>query len=110
MHTQRDDINGWHPKGSTLACEGLRYTPYSLGLKQAVFECVYQEPNLRPGLLELKERVREGLRIAGGGGERWEGFLESGPETQEWDADSWEDDEPETLMSGLKNLVWGMRN
>jgi hypothetical protein len=112
MHTQRDNIDGWHPKGSTLACEGFRYTAYSLGLKQPVFECVYQEPKLRPSLLELKERVQEGLRMAVGvtrGGESWEEFVEPGSETEEWDADAW-DDEPETLMIGSKNLMWTMWN
>jgi hypothetical protein len=70
---------------------------------------VYQEPKLRPSLLELKERVQEGLTTAVGvasGGESWEEFVEPGPETEEWDADAWDDDEPETLMIGLKNLMW----
>lgn len=100
MVSHQDDIDGWRPKGSTLACEGLRYTPYSLPLRQIIFECVYQDAKFRPSLLQLKERAQEGLRIAVEAvpeGEPWEDFVHPGPEPPEWD--------DEGVMTSLMDLT-----
>jgi len=93
-----DDIKGWIPKGITYIGK-LKNTPYSSALRQIIFECMYKDTVHRPGLLELKERIQEGWRVANQmapGGEPWADFAHPDPDPPEWDPDAWDPDDDES--------------
>lgn len=81
--TPQEEIKDWKLKGETAGLE-LSRTIYSKALKNTIFECLYENPQLRPGLLELKDRVHEGLKAAKAeqpGAEPWDDFLAPEPES-----------------------------
>jgi hypothetical protein len=81
--TPKEEIKNWLFKGTTAGLELMR-APYSVALKKTVLECLYEDPELRPGLLDLKAKVRNGLRAAyeaQPGGESWENFFAPEPES-----------------------------
>jgi len=76
-------VKDWQLKG-TICGLGLMQTPYSGVLKRTILECLYEDPDLRSELLDLKNKVQMGLRaanVAQPGGEPWERFFAPEPES-----------------------------
>jgi hypothetical protein len=79
----QEEIKNWQLKGTTVGLE-LTRAPYSAALKKNILECLYEDPELRPGLLDLKDKVQKGLKAANDaqpGGESWENFFAPEPES-----------------------------
>jgi hypothetical protein len=59
-----------------------------------IFECLYEDYELRPDVLELKNRIQECSKVAISanprGDEPWEDFVHPGPEEDDWDPDAWD--------------------
>lgn len=92
------NIEGWVQKGKTFGID-LKDTPYSSTLKQMIFECLYEDYELRPEIIDLKNRIQACLKVAisakSRGDEPWEDFVHPGPEEDDWDPDAWDPDTPD---------------
>jgi len=101
-------IPGWRPKGLTQPCGNLASTNYSSALKQIIYEMMYADPDLRPDLQSLKNRVQEGWRIANEVSpktEPWEDFVHPDPFEAEWDQDTWiPEEEIEVVVTSPGNV------
>jgi hypothetical protein len=75
------DLNDQPPKGITYGVH-LSHYPYSNELCDLIQECLYEKPAHRPGLIELKERVRDLMEtaiLADPTPEPWVDFLPAEP-------------------------------
>lgn len=76
------NIKGWIQKEKTCGID-LKDTPYSSTLKQMIFECLYEDYELRPKVIDLKNRIQQCLKVAISanprGDEPWEDFVHPKP-------------------------------
>ncbi|KAH6669505.1 kinase-like domain-containing protein [Halenospora varia] len=92
-------IMGAPPKGPTFGEDLTPHDsyPYSEGLKDTIFECLYENPSHRPTLIDLKSRIRRfllGWTAAHGVGTGQEGgdtFAHDEPEDSSEDSSSDDD-------------------
>jgi len=58
-------VNGQPPKGRSYGADlAMGHYRYSEKLKHMIFECMYQRPNHRPDLIEMKAKVERCWRMA----------------------------------------------